>query len=112
MTAYMIEGVFPILDWMELSAAFRADDYSDFGNDFSPFGYFNIAIPGYEQLRLRAFGVKASVLPTCRICTARLHSRRLAVPTSGAVSKTTRALAQADSLIPTSALTQPRRRRV
>ena len=53
-TAYMIEGVFPILDWMELSAAFRADDYSDFGNATSPRLGINIAIPGYEQLRLRA----------------------------------------------------------
>ena len=53
-TAYMIEGVFPILDWMELSAAFRADDYSDFGNATSPRVGINIAIPGYEQLRLRA----------------------------------------------------------
>ena len=53
-TAYMIEGVFPILDWMELSAAFRADDYSDFGNATSPRVGINVAIPGYEQLRLRA----------------------------------------------------------
>jgi iron complex outermembrane receptor protein len=53
-TAYMVEGVFPILDWMELSAAFRADDYSDFGNATSPRLGINVAIPGYEQLRLRA----------------------------------------------------------
>ena len=53
-TAYMIEGVFPILDWMELSAAFRADDYSDFGNATSPRVGINVAIPGYEQLRFRA----------------------------------------------------------
>jgi len=53
-TAYMIEGVFPIFEWMELSAAFRADDYSDFGNATSPRVGVNMAIPGYEQLRFRA----------------------------------------------------------
>jgi len=53
-TAYMIEGVFPIFEWMELSAAFRADDYSDFGNATSPRVGINMAIPGYEQLRFRA----------------------------------------------------------
>ena len=53
-TAYMVEGVFPILDWMEISAAFRADDYSDFGNATSPRLGVNLAIPGYEQLRFRA----------------------------------------------------------
>ncbi len=53
-TAYMAEGVFPVLDWMEISAAFRADDYSDFGNATSPRLGVNVAIPGYEQLRLRA----------------------------------------------------------
>jgi len=53
-TAYMAEGVFPVLDWMEISAAFRADDYSDFGNATSPRLGVNLAIPGYEQLRLRA----------------------------------------------------------
>ena len=53
-TAYMVETVFPVLDWMEVSAAFRADDYSDFGNATSPRVGINIAIPGYEQLRLRA----------------------------------------------------------
>ena len=53
-TAYMVEGVFPVLDWMEISAAFRADDYSDFGNATSPRVGINVAIPGYEQLRFRA----------------------------------------------------------
>jgi len=53
-TAYMVEGIFPILDWMEISAAFRADDYSDFGNATSPRVGINVAVPGYEQLRFRA----------------------------------------------------------
>ena len=53
-TAYMVEGVFPIFEWMELSAAFRADDYSDFGSASSPRVGVNIAVPGYEQLRFRA----------------------------------------------------------
>ena len=53
-TAYMVEGVFPIFEWMELSAAFRADDYSDFGSASSPRLGVNIAVPGYEQLRFRA----------------------------------------------------------
>ena len=53
-TAYMVEGVFPVLEWMELSAAFRADDYSDFGSASSPRLGVNIAVPGYEQLRFRA----------------------------------------------------------
>ena len=76
-TAYMVEGVFPILDWMELSAAFRADDYSDFGNATSPRVGINVAITGLRAACDSALhGVKASVLPTCRICTARLRSPR------------------------------------
>jgi iron complex outermembrane receptor protein len=53
-TAYMAEAVFPILEWMEVSAAVRADDYSDFGSATSPRLGINVAVPGYEQLRFRA----------------------------------------------------------
>ena len=53
-TAYMIEAVAPVFEWLELSAAMRWDDYSDFGNATSPRLGLNAAVPGYEQLRFRA----------------------------------------------------------
>ena len=53
-TAYMAEAVFPVFDWMEISAAIRADDYSDFGSASSPRLGVAVAVPGYEQLRFRA----------------------------------------------------------
>ena len=53
-TAYMAEAVFPVTEWMEISAAIRADDYSDFGSASSPRLGVAVAVPGYEQLRFRA----------------------------------------------------------
>jgi iron complex outermembrane receptor protein len=53
-TAYSAEAIFPVLDSLELTAAVRYDDYSDFGTATSPRVGVNFVVPGYEQLRMFA----------------------------------------------------------
>jgi iron complex outermembrane receptor protein len=53
-TAVSVEAVFPVTDWLEIDAAVRADNYSDFGNATSPRIGAAMKIPGYEQIALRA----------------------------------------------------------
>ena len=53
-TAVSVEAVFPVTDWLEIDAAVRADNYSDFGNATSPRIGAAMRIPGYEQIALRA----------------------------------------------------------
>ena len=53
-TAVSVEAVFPVTDWLEIDAAVRADNYSDFGDATSPRIGAAMRIPGYEQIALRA----------------------------------------------------------
>jgi iron complex outermembrane receptor protein len=53
-TAFAAEAVFPITDWLEVDAAIRYDDYSDFGSATSPRVGATMAIPGYEAIRVKA----------------------------------------------------------
>ena len=53
-TAYFAEAILPVYDWLELSAAIRTDDYSDFGSATSPRVGVAVTVPGYEQVRLHA----------------------------------------------------------
>ena len=53
-TAVSVEAVFPVMDWLEIDVAVRADSYSDFGDATSPRIGAAMTIPGYEQIKLRA----------------------------------------------------------
>ncbi|HIG60411.1 MAG TPA: TonB-dependent receptor [Gammaproteobacteria bacterium] len=53
-TAFSAEAVFPVTDWLEIDAAVRVDNYSDFGNATSPRIGAAMKVPGYEQIALRA----------------------------------------------------------
>ena len=108
----MAEAVFPIFEWMEISAAIRADDYSDFGSASSPRLGVAIAVPGYEQLRFRASGVKASEPRTCLTFTEQPPSQHLEEQTSGPVSKVVRTLSFTSVRYIHWIEPEPRRRRV
>jgi len=53
-TALTAEAIFPVTDWLELDAAVRYDDYSDFGSTISPRLGAIMKFPGYEALTLKA----------------------------------------------------------
>ena len=53
-TAYSMEAIFPVNDNLEVTAAVRYDDYSDFGTATSPRIGVNFVVPGYEQVRVFA----------------------------------------------------------
>ncbi|MBD3646967.1 MAG: TonB-dependent receptor, partial [Pseudomonadales bacterium] len=53
-TALSAEAVFPITDYLELDAAVRFDDYSDFGSATSPRLGATMWVPGLERLKLKA----------------------------------------------------------
>ena len=53
-TALSFESIFPVTDWLELDAAVRYDDYSDFGSTISPRLGAIMNFPGYEALTLKA----------------------------------------------------------
>ena len=53
-TAYSLEAIFPVTGNLEVTAAVRYDDYSDFGTATSPRVGVNFVVPGYEQLRMFA----------------------------------------------------------
>ncbi len=53
-TAASFEAIFPITDWLEIDAAVRYDDYSDFGDAVSPRLGAIMNIPGFEALTLKA----------------------------------------------------------
>lgn len=53
-TAFAAEAVFPIFDWLEVDAAIRYDDYSDFGSATSPRVGATMQIPGFEAITVKA----------------------------------------------------------
>ena len=53
-TAVAAEAIFPVTDWLEIDAAIRYDDYSDFGSATSPRIGAIMEIPGYEQVKFKA----------------------------------------------------------
>ena len=53
-TAFAAEAIFPVTDWLEVDAALRYDDYSDFGSATSPRVGATMAIPGFEAIRVKA----------------------------------------------------------
>ena len=53
-TAFAAEAIFPITDYLELDAAIRFDDYSDFGNATSPRIGATMEVPGIDGLVLKA----------------------------------------------------------
>jgi iron complex outermembrane receptor protein len=53
-TAASFEAIFPITDWLEIDAAVRYDDYSDFGSATSPRVGAIMNFPGFEALTLKA----------------------------------------------------------
>ena len=53
-TAFSVEAIFPVTDWLEIDAAMRYDDYSDFGDATSPRIGAIAEVPGVEGLTLRA----------------------------------------------------------
>ena len=53
-TAFSAEAIFPVTDWLEIDAAVRFDDYSDFGNATSPRLGAIAQIPGVEGLTVKA----------------------------------------------------------
>lgn len=52
-TAFSAEAIFPITDWLEIDAALRFDDYSDFGNATSPRIGGVMTIPQFDAVTLR-----------------------------------------------------------
>jgi iron complex outermembrane receptor protein len=52
-TAIFAEAIFPVTDWMEIDAAVRYDDYSDFGDAVSPRLGITARVPGIEGLTLK-----------------------------------------------------------
>lgn len=53
-TAFSAEAIFPVTDWLELDAAFRYDDYSDFGSATSPRIGGIVHLPSYDRLKFKA----------------------------------------------------------
>lgn len=53
-TAYSMEAIFPVNDNLEITAAVRYDDYSDFGTATSPRVGLNYVVPGAEEIRIFA----------------------------------------------------------
>jgi iron complex outermembrane receptor protein len=53
-TAFSAEAIFPVTDWLEIDAAVRYDDYSDFGDATSPRVGLVATVPGVEGLTIRA----------------------------------------------------------
>ncbi len=53
-TAFAIEAIFPVTDYLELDAALRYDEYSDFGNATSPRVGATMEVPGVDGLILKA----------------------------------------------------------
>jgi iron complex outermembrane receptor protein len=52
-TAFSAEVILPVTDWLEVDAAIRYDDYSDFGSASSPRIGIVAEIPGVDGLTLR-----------------------------------------------------------
>jgi len=52
-SAFTAEAILPVTDWLEIDAAIRTDDYSDFGNATSPRIGAVMSIPGYDQITFR-----------------------------------------------------------
>jgi iron complex outermembrane receptor protein len=53
-TAFAAEAIFPVTDYLELDAAIRYDEYSDFGNATSPRVGATMEVPGVDGLILKA----------------------------------------------------------
>jgi iron complex outermembrane receptor protein len=53
-TAAGFETILPVFNWMEIDAAIRYDNYSDFGTAWSPRVGINFGIPSYEPLKFKA----------------------------------------------------------
>ena len=53
-TAFALEAIFPVTDYLELDAAIRYDEYSDFGNATSPRVGATMEVPGVDGLILKA----------------------------------------------------------
>lgn len=52
--AFTVEAILPVADWLEIDAAIRVDEYSDFGNATSPRIGAVMNVPGFEQVTLKA----------------------------------------------------------
>jgi iron complex outermembrane receptor protein len=52
-TAFSVEAIFPVTDWLEIDAAVRHDDYSDFGTATSPRIGFTMTWPGYDRVTIK-----------------------------------------------------------
>jgi iron complex outermembrane receptor protein len=52
-TAFSVEAIFPVTDWLEIDAAIRHDDYSDFGTATSPRIGFTMTWPGYDRVTIK-----------------------------------------------------------
>jgi len=52
--ALSFEAIFPVTDWLEIDAAVRYDDYSDFGSAVSPRVGAIVQVPGIDGLLLKA----------------------------------------------------------
>ena len=53
-TAFAAEAIFPVTDYLEIDAAIRYDEYSDFGNATSPRLGATFEVPGVDGLILKA----------------------------------------------------------
>jgi iron complex outermembrane receptor protein len=53
-TAFALEAIFPVTDYLEIDAAIRYDEYSDFGNATSPRVGATMEVPGVDGLVLKA----------------------------------------------------------
>ena len=53
-TAFAMEAIFPVTDYLEIDAAIRYDDYSDFGSATSPRVGATLEVPGVDGLVLKA----------------------------------------------------------
>jgi iron complex outermembrane receptor protein len=53
-TAFAAEAIFPVTDYLELDAALRYDEYSDFGNATSPRLGATLEVPGVDGLIVKA----------------------------------------------------------
>ena len=53
-TAFAAEAIFPVTDYLEVDAAIRYDEYSDFGNATSPRIGATMEVPGVDGLIIKA----------------------------------------------------------
>ncbi len=53
-TAFAVESIIPVTDYIEIDTAMRYDDYSDFGNATSPRIGVTMEVPGVDGLVLKA----------------------------------------------------------